>query len=153
LTPVAAYRRTANTQAHLGVAENAARESLLLRTPAALERSLEHLLSCVWQCVEPAARNGTSFAAKYAYISDRLRQIKKEMTMQSLSITQPLLCINLLERMVHFYSTAQWLMFGAAAVTADGSAQAATTFDASMNQDRLNDCMQALLDCCQLHTS
>ncbi len=145
LTPVAAYRRTANTLAHLGVAENAAREATLLRTPATLERSITHLLRCVWRRVEPASRNGTTFATKYAYLNDRLRQIKKEVTMQSLSSTQPLLCIRLLERMVRFYASSQWILFGSAA--AAGNNRATPEFDASMNQDRLNDCMQALLDC------
>jgi uncharacterized Zn-binding protein involved in type VI secretion len=143
LTPVAAYRRSANSSASMSLSENIAYESSLLRTPNALECSVKHLLCCVWSRVESASQSGTAFTTKYAYINDRLRQIKKELTQQSLSTTHPLLCISLLSRMVRFYSISQFLLFGS--LPAEG--RATPDFDLRMNSDRLNDCMQALMDC------
>jgi hypothetical protein len=151
LTPIAAYRRAASAQ-------DAANGELgcTLRTPTALQLSVEHVLRCVLGRLDPSTpvsptsvKRGTApafsctFAAKYAYVNDRLRQVKKEITIQGLANSDPLQCVELLERMVRFYALSAFVLFGSTA-TAEGTVP---DFDASMNEDRLNDCLQALLDC------
>lgn len=140
LAPVAAYRRSANAQASLSSADNAAHESSLLRTPEALSLSLDHLLECVLARLDP----GLSFDTKYAFLSDRMRQIKKELTMQSLTQSDgaPLVAARILERMVRFYIVSLFVNFGS---TPDQQ----RSFDPVMAEDRLNDCMHSLLQCCQ----
>jgi len=142
LAPVAAYRRSANAQASLSSAANAAHESSLLRTPEALAMSVDHLLGCVLPRLDP----GLHFDTKYSYLSDRLRQCKKEITMQSMGHDDraSLLTARLLERMVRFYIVSLFVNFGA---TPDPQ----RSFDPAMAQDRLNDCMQSLLECCQFN--
>lgn len=139
LSPVAAYRRSANAQASLSSADNAAHESSLLRTPEALSLSLDHLLECVLARLD----SGLSFDTKYAFLSDRMRQIKKELTMQSLTQSDgsPLVAARILERMVRFYIVSLFVNFGS---TPDQQ----RSFDPVMAEDRLNDCMHSLLQCC-----
>jgi hypothetical protein len=156
LTPVAAYRRSASS-----VGTSAAQHHV--RDLSALASSTRHL----FHCVLPRLLVGVTFAAKYAYISDRCRQVKKELvvrssfgshplecvrmletmvrfhlvsaSMRSSVGSHPLECVRMLETMVRFHVVSAYICFGADQ----------TTFDRTMNEERTEDCLQELLACCQ----
>lgn len=133
-SPVSAYRRSAGRTVN---EQNDDIEQLFeLRTCDTLLVATNHLV----RCVTPRILPDLTFAEKYSYLSDRFRQIKKELTMQSSSHTAPLLTLAILEPIVRFYVVAGWVEFGADQ----------TRFDASMNDKRTEDCLQELLSCCKL---
>lgn len=136
LSPVSAYRRSASALAN----EDANRQSAQLRTVDTLGEATRHLV----HCVTPRLLPGLTFAEKYAYLSDRFRQIKKELTMQSTSRGvgdggDACRRVAILEPMVRFHIASAYVAFGADA----------SLFDRTMNQDRTEDCLQELLACCQ----
>lgn len=121
-------------------------------------RDLPTLLACthhLFECVFPRLLDGLTFLDKYSYLNDRLRQVKKELTIQtgeaildkqqqqssssSASSSFFLDCCDILESMIRFYILSSYLCFGCDS----------QLFDRSMNQDRIEDCLQQLLACCQ----
>lgn len=131
LSPVSPYRRTANNSS----TANDAQTVRDLRPLPVLQRAMEHLLHCVL----PRIQCGTTFAAKTSYLSDRFRQIKKEMQMQSLPSLQPLACIPLFECMLRFHLVAGYVLMG----------EEREKFDSVMNSERAKDYLQALLETCE----
>ena len=169
LAPVAAYRRSASASASSSSAASLAAESALTRPLPVLLAAADHLFECVWRRRD----DGINFEAKYAFVNDRLRQIKKEITMQmggtstaestpkeggasgsieSTSSSSPSAAsaaasaasvaasssasLSILERSVRFYALSGWVLMG----SADSG------FDAQMNRERLQDCLQALIE-------
>lgn len=131
LTPIAPYRRTA----HSSEQELASQQ----RSLTALQAAVDHLLHCVLSRTE----DGQPFATRAAYVSDRLRQVKKELVMSCLVSSRPVAALELLARSLRFHLLAGWLLLG----------EQPARFDAKMNADRAEDYCQAIISACTMQST
>ena len=130
LLPLSAYRRSA-----AGTIETSHESLTMIRSISTLYHAAHHL----FQCILSRSISELSFADRYHYIADRARQIKKELTISNSHLSHPFEAIEILEMMTRFYIIAQYMLFGADVAH----------FDRHMNDERTEDCLQYLLECCQ----